>query len=219
MLAEVANVGQQLYANPMDREDVLHILKEKGIMAPRELAVIHRDGTRFYVLVSAREIRDSKGNLQCYQAEHIDITERKQTEAALNEREELYRQAVSSISDAVFLTDDLGNFDFACSNANLTFGWSEADVMAMGNISALVGRSPISPPEMGGELRNVEGNRIRYPFSLENWMVYKSSSSIKRTSSIRFAKFKRSIKKIPFSEARKGLVLHLKIQNNYMKMI
>ncbi|MDR3576076.1 MAG: PAS domain S-box protein [Anaerolineaceae bacterium] len=158
MLAEVANVGQQLYANPNDREDVLRILKEKGIMKPRELAVIHRDGTRFYLLVCAREIRDSKGNLQCYQAEHIDITERKQVEAALHESEELYRQTVSSISDAVFLTDDLGNFVFACSNVNLTFGWSEAEVMAMGNISALVGRSPFNPSEMGDELRNVEWN-------------------------------------------------------------
>jgi PAS domain S-box-containing protein len=52
-------------------------------MSPREIAVVRRDGTRFSVLVGAREIRDSKGNLRYYQAVHIDITDRKLTEESL----------------------------------------------------------------------------------------------------------------------------------------
>lgn len=69
MLAEVSDVGQQLYAHPQDREEVLHILKTKGVMEPREMAVIRRNGTRFFVLVGSREVRDSEGNLRCYQME------------------------------------------------------------------------------------------------------------------------------------------------------
>jgi PAS domain S-box-containing protein len=86
MMAEVSHVKQR-YANPEDREEVLRILKEKGVMKPREIVVIHRNGTRFSVLVSAREIRDSNGNLQYYQAEHMDISQRKQAEETLRERD------------------------------------------------------------------------------------------------------------------------------------
>ena len=86
MMAEASHVGQR-YANPEDREEVLRILKEKGVMKPREIVVIHRNGTRFSVLVSAREIRDSNGNLQYYQAEHMDISQRKQAEETLRERD------------------------------------------------------------------------------------------------------------------------------------
>jgi PAS domain S-box-containing protein len=86
MITLVSDVGQ-LYANPEAREEVLHILKEKGVMGLREMAVKRRDGSRFFVLVNAREIKDSKGNLLYYQAEHLDITERKRVEEKLIEDE------------------------------------------------------------------------------------------------------------------------------------
>jgi PAS domain S-box-containing protein len=82
MMAEVPHVGH-LYANPEDRDEVLRVLREEGVMKPREMDVVRRDGTRFIVLVGAREIRDSNGNLLYYQAEHTDITERKRAEEEL----------------------------------------------------------------------------------------------------------------------------------------
>jgi PAS domain S-box-containing protein len=69
MIADVTHIGQ-LYAHPKDREEVLRILSTGGIMEPREMAVVRRDGTQISVLVGARAIRDSKGNLRFYQAEH-----------------------------------------------------------------------------------------------------------------------------------------------------
>jgi len=91
MLVEVSHVGQQLYANPAEREEVLHILAEKGTMKPKEIAIVRRDGTPFTVLVGTREIRDSHGNLLYYQAEHIDITEHKRAEHELQQSEERFR--------------------------------------------------------------------------------------------------------------------------------
>ena len=100
MMAEVSHVKQR-YANPEDREEVLRILKEKGVMKPREIVVIHRNGTRFSVLVSAREIRDSNGNLQYYQAEHMDISQRKQSERALQEAEKKYREIFEGAMEGI----------------------------------------------------------------------------------------------------------------------
>jgi len=93
MLAEVTNVGQHLYAHPEARKEVLRILKEKGVVEPREMPAIRRDGTMFFVLAGVREIRDAEGRLSCYQAEHIDITERKNAERSL-QRHQAELQAV-----------------------------------------------------------------------------------------------------------------------------
>jgi PAS domain S-box-containing protein len=104
MMAKLTHVGQ-LYADPGQREEVLGILKEKGVMEPREFAVVRRDGTRFTVLVGARAIRDSKGNIKYCQAEHIDITERKRAEEALLESEIRYRQLVEYAPAGIYEAD------------------------------------------------------------------------------------------------------------------
>jgi PAS domain S-box-containing protein len=79
MLEEVRNV-EVLYANPVDRKKVLRKLKINGLMEAREIEVVRRDGSRFFALVSASEIRNSDRKLLFNQATHIDLTEQKKTE-------------------------------------------------------------------------------------------------------------------------------------------
>jgi PAS domain S-box-containing protein len=76
---EVSDI-KQLYAHPTDREKVLKSLCDDGKMEEREIEVVHRDGSKFYVLVTANEVRDADGNFMFYQATHIDLTDRKKTE-------------------------------------------------------------------------------------------------------------------------------------------
>ena len=104
MMAAVPGVGR-LYADPEDRKAVLRILSEKGVMEPREIKVVRRDGTRFYVEVLAQEIRDVSGKLRCYQASHVDITERKRAEDALRESEERLRLAAAAAGFGTYTYD------------------------------------------------------------------------------------------------------------------
>jgi PAS domain S-box-containing protein/putative nucleotidyltransferase with HDIG domain len=100
MMAEINDIGHKLYANPEERKEVLRILTEKGIMEPREMEVVRRDGTRFFSLVSAREIRDAAGKLLYYQATHLDITERKQSF-------ERMRKALGATVQAISITVEM----------------------------------------------------------------------------------------------------------------
>jgi len=110
MIAQVSDVGQQLYANPDDRQEVLRILQEKGVMEPREVAVRHRDGRPLCILASGRAIRDAQGRLRWYQAEHIDITDRKRAAEALQESEARFRGTVEETAAGYFMIDRGGCF-------------------------------------------------------------------------------------------------------------
>jgi len=105
MITKLANVGQ-LYANPEDRKEVLRILAEQGFMDPREIEVIRRDGTRFFVLVSAREFRDASGKLLYSHANHIDVTERKRTENELQESLSLLQATLESTTDGILVVNN-----------------------------------------------------------------------------------------------------------------
>ena len=76
----------------------------------------------------------------------------------LRESEELHRATLSSISDAVFLADDLGSFTFICPNVDVIFGYVPDEVQAMGKIGRLLGEDLFDPADLiaRGEIRNVE---------------------------------------------------------------
>jgi len=84
LMKAIPNVVQ-LYAHPEERQEVLTILGNQGFMEPREIELIKRGGSHFFVLVSAKGIKDSKGKLVSYQASHIDITKRKKAEEELRD--------------------------------------------------------------------------------------------------------------------------------------
>ncbi|MFN8378833.1 MAG: PAS domain S-box protein [Anaerolineae bacterium] len=87
-----------------------------------------------------------------------DITRFKEMEESLRVSEELHRQTLSSISDAIFVTDSDGQFTFVCPNVNTTFGYSQAEAEAFGVIDRLLGDDLFdrNALESAGELKNIQ---------------------------------------------------------------
>jgi PAS domain S-box-containing protein len=77
---------------------------------------------------------------------------------ALRESEELHRATLSSISDAVFVTDDDGVFTYICPNVDVIFGYVPDEVQATGRLSRFLGENLFDITELAanGEIRNVE---------------------------------------------------------------
>lgn len=87
-----------------------------------------------------------------------DMTEQKRTERQLRESETRHELILSSISDAVFITDDDGQFTYICSNVDVIWGYNPTEVAAFGNIARLLGSTLCDTTELDatGELRNIE---------------------------------------------------------------
>lgn len=83
---------------------------------------------------------------------------RSTAEKALADSEDLHRTILSTISDAVFLTDDAGVLTYVCPNVDVIFGYSRQEVSSLPNIDALLGGGLFEGEELArtGEIKNVE---------------------------------------------------------------
>jgi PAS domain S-box-containing protein len=90
MMADVRDIGRDVYVNPEDRTRFMTILEEKGVVRGFEAQYQRRDGSRFWVSLSGKAIRDDRGNVLYYDGTVEDITTHKQVEIELaNYREHL----------------------------------------------------------------------------------------------------------------------------------
>ncbi len=87
------------------------------------------------------------------------IQDKQNAERALAESEELHRLTLNNISDAIFVTDDSGDFKYVCSNVHVIFGYTFEEVEAMKNIEVLMGGNipiDLKKPETLTEPNSIE---------------------------------------------------------------
>ena len=92
------------YFDSTERESLLAELRQKGVVTDRELHLMRKDRTPFWILANDILLPDSQ-NPCLIQATVMDITARKEAEAALRRREEDYRRFVSQSSEGIFRQD------------------------------------------------------------------------------------------------------------------
>ncbi len=115
-----------------------------------------KDGSTFPVEVDLRCI-DVEGETR-FIVNSRDITARREAERTRRQSEELHRETLRNISDAVFITREDGTFTYVCPNAEHIFKRTPKEVEELETISALLGSDPAQPREFGTaqEMSNVE---------------------------------------------------------------
>ncbi len=116
MLSEVTNVVT-LFAYPDQRKEILIVLNKECSMDAREIEVVRRDGSHFFVHVSAAQIKDADGKVLYNQETHIDQTERKINEEEIRKSKDMLENLNQHLLDvwenekaqiALNIHDDLG---------------------------------------------------------------------------------------------------------------
>lgn len=96
----------------------------------KDFQVIRKDGTTLTLEISASLVRDSKGQPTGFRGIALDVTERKQTEDALQESEERYRSLFQESLDAIVITNRKGRFVDANKAALGLFGFSKEEALS-----------------------------------------------------------------------------------------
>jgi PAS domain S-box-containing protein len=77
MISGVTDLGHQIFVDPEQRHEFRRDLEESGVVRDREYQVYHRNGSKFWVSVNARAVRDETGAISYYEGFIQDITDRK----------------------------------------------------------------------------------------------------------------------------------------------
>ncbi len=129
ILAAGLDVGRDLYARPEDRNEMLKLLAEKSKVENFETRHIKRDGTAFWVAITARTIRDNDGNVAFYEGTFVDITGRKLAENSLRNSEARLNTLIKTIPDLIWLKDKDGIY-LSCNPVfERLYGAKEIDIV------------------------------------------------------------------------------------------
>jgi PAS domain S-box-containing protein len=103
LLANVTDIGSQIYVLPERRQELVRLLEEKGSVANFESQIYRPDGTTIWISENTRCVRDREGKSLYYEGTVTDINGRKQAEAALQASEAKFLAAFRSAPSPFFL--------------------------------------------------------------------------------------------------------------------
>ena len=117
--------------DPEYHDAALSNMKEtltEGIIKDRIYVLIRKDGTKFYGELNASLIKDDRGAPIAFVATTRDITERMESENALRESEERYRDLVEKAGAAILLIDRSGRFSYYNRRFTELLGYSREEM-------------------------------------------------------------------------------------------
>ncbi len=103
MTASIIDIAEQHYTRREDREAFNRLLREQGVVENFEHETRRKDGSTFWVSVSARAVRDGEGRILYFEGTHEDIDKRKKAEKLLVDAEEQYRSLFESSTNAILI--------------------------------------------------------------------------------------------------------------------
>ncbi|MEZ5198816.1 MAG: PAS domain S-box protein [Bacteroidales bacterium] len=97
-----------LYMNPQEREDFFNIISKKGFVKNKELKLKRASGQVFTAEVSTVIVRDGNGKPLFYDGIVEDISERRNAEESMREKEKQYQTLFSLSPSGIMIEDEKG---------------------------------------------------------------------------------------------------------------
>jgi PAS domain S-box-containing protein len=104
MVTDITSIGEQLYVNPKDRERYRKLIEEHEKLENFEVQVSRKDGTRIWISINSRAVKDAAGKILFFEGTTEDITPRKQVEESLRQTLEKLRKSLAGTIQAMSLT-------------------------------------------------------------------------------------------------------------------
>ncbi len=153
VVAEVTDIGRQLYANPGTREEMKRLLEEDGEIRGFEAEAIRKYGARIWISINVHVVRDKAGAVCFYEGTFQDITDRRRAEENLLESEERYRTAIEHSNDGVVLIRD-GRHIYVNRKYLDIHGYDSPDEVLGKTLAATVHPDDLARVERTNELRS-----------------------------------------------------------------
>jgi PAS domain S-box-containing protein len=100
MLAQVTNIGEQLYRNQRDRIRATGIVEKEGVLKGFEVECRKRTGEIIWASLNAKAVRDNTGKMLYFEGSIEDITDRKKAQKELQRaRDDLERRVAERTKD------------------------------------------------------------------------------------------------------------------------
>jgi two-component system, cell cycle sensor histidine kinase and response regulator CckA len=112
-----------------DSAFMLQILRGELAEYRTENRYVRKDGAIVFVSLSTVPILDNNGQFQYFASFMLDITERKQMESALRERDERYRQIVDTAQEGIWTIDTAGRTTFVNNRMAEMLGYTIEDML------------------------------------------------------------------------------------------
>jgi PAS domain S-box-containing protein/putative nucleotidyltransferase with HDIG domain len=96
LIESIKDIGTQLYVHPEDRERFMEIRDAKGFVDGFEVEFYKKDGSKFWVVINSRTVKDEQGKILYIEGLIEDITIRKHAEEQLQQTLDSLKKAVGA---------------------------------------------------------------------------------------------------------------------------
>jgi Amt family ammonium transporter len=148
LIEHYSSIKDELYVDPKRRIDFIRIMENRHEVVNFESQIRRKDGSVIWISENARPVYDATGKLVCFEGTVMDITRRKQTEEALEDQREHFRQLFENSPQAIVLIDIQRNVVDANPGFENLFGYRREDISGFGV------RPLIVPDELLDECEN-----------------------------------------------------------------
>jgi PAS domain S-box-containing protein len=120
-----------IYADPKKRKEIVLLLNKQGRIKDTEVLIKRKDGSKIWVIISAKTEYDSEKKAHCYDGYIYDISERKKVVGQLRESEEMFRGISHNLKSALFIYNEKGEFIYLNPASFKITGYPKNELLGM----------------------------------------------------------------------------------------